>query len=678
MNSSQSVSDQREAHTYENKIRTLIEEGQFFLAYDLSVEALENDRNNLLLVLLGALALINSGAVVQAGQLIEPIKEKLETTDVQAARLYDLLYNCVAGMTQADVKNNQTIRTTIELAKSIQTIRADNTHEKQVHLLKLAAEVYSKLWENTQSSEYLENGKNFSLECFKIEQSPQDGIRAAVLSWISGEQNIARELANQVIPLCHQRLSEDNELCQTYLTLGLAELFLENEKKAITAYQLAMEHLNGRHTLVVALKQSLQHLREHGLKVPVTVDDILRTPVVVIFGGQPIDPPDSDNIVFPPEIEFKVNQEIVVALDQINAEVGYSSAASGSDLLFIEAMLDRGAEVNIILPFTEEDFLNARIRYAGSKWERRFKNALKLATTVTWSTNDPYLQDDELFRYNNLLINGKAILRAENMNTSPHLLVVMDYLAPNLPGSAADFMDQWPDITHLHMIDLEDIRESFKSNAEVKHATFKSTDTLSMNTTQPRTIKAMLFADIVHYSKMKEQELPAVFDFLDAVNKLMAKDNPQLDLIESWGDALYVSMTGAIAMADYAFLLCNAMLSIDHTEYGLSVRPELRIGLHVGPVFESVHPLTGRKIIFGQHVSRAARIEPITVPGEIYTSEHFVAVLKAEENAARHEAMSTGEEFVEKNIPEYIGIMALPKSFGNQAVYHLRQDHDKS
>jgi len=189
---------------------------------------------------------------------------------------------------------------------------------------------------------------------------------------------------------------------------------------------------------------------------------------------------------------------------------------------------------------------------------------------------------------------------------------------------------------------------------------------------KPRVIKAMLFADIVHYSKMKEEQLPAIFEFLGAVKIQIEPQMEHVDLVESWGDALYVAMPTARDMADYAFALCQALEQVDHSSFGLSVKPELRIGLHVGPVYEGIHPLTGRKIIFGQHVSRAARIEPITVPGEIYTSEHFVAVLKAEENVARHAAESTQTEFEEKYSPEYIGVLELPKKFGNQAVYHLR------
>jgi class 3 adenylate cyclase len=89
---------------------------------------------------------------------------------------------------------------------------------------------------------------------------------------------------------------------------------------------------------------------------------------------------------------------------------------------------------------------------------------------------------------------------------------------------------------------------------------------------------------------------------------------------------------------------------------------DLRTGLHAGPVFEVIDPLTGRPNLYGAHVNRAARIEPITVPGEIYASEQFVALLLSETAARR------GAEPWEI---EYVGTLSLAKAYGAQKLYHL-------
>lgn len=680
--------ENKTAFDCEQDIRLLIDEGQFFYAYDVSVKALERYPDSTILVLLGALALVNSGAVERACSLLAPIQEQLETSDIKALKLIELFQKCVQHSrddqkkAKLDEKNSigsNDITLFSEFAQTVQSFTHTQSQIKDIKTLKVAAEVYYKIWEDSQKTEHLQLSKNLSLECFKLESSVFDGIRAALLSWINQEKQIAKQLAEQVHEQCinvELNAIPQEEHSWFYFTLALSQLFLGENQFALKSCQSAMQNLHARHAHVVNMRKILALLAEHKLAFPEQILEILKPPVIVIFAGQPIDPQATQDIFFPQAIEHLVSQSIVERLDKINAEIGYCSAACGSDLLFIEAMLDRGAEVNIILPFAEEDFINARIRYAGDKWERRFQNALKLASSVTWSTNDPYLCDDELFRYNNLLIEGGARLRAESLLTIPQLMVVMDYLAPALPGSAADFMDQWADITSLHMIDLDEIRDKVPeliSGLSTDMESMENNDEVKISqSTHPRIVKSMLFADIVHYSKMKEEQLPAIFKFLGAVKQHIEPQMEHIDLVESWGDALYVAMSSSRAMADYAFALCKALEEVDHRAFGLSVKPELRIGLHVGPVYEGEHPLTGRKIIFGQHVSRAARIEPITVPGEIYTSEHFVAVLKSEENAARHAAEATQSVFEEKYDPEYIGILELPKKFGNQAVYHLK------
>jgi hypothetical protein len=43
-------------------------------------------------------------------------------------------------------------------------------------------------------------------------------------------------------------------------------------------------------------------------------------------------------------------------------------------------------------------------------------------------------------------------------------------------------------------------------------------------------------------------------------------------------------------------------------------------------VFGLEDPVTGQKTFTGSHVSRCARIEPITPPGQVYASQGFAAL----------------------------------------------------
>ena len=45
-------------------------------------------------------------------------------------------------------------------------------------------------------------------------------------------------------------------------------------------------------------------------------------------------------------------------------------------------MLDRSAEIHLVLPFRTEDFIAESVAFAGESWVGRFRKALKLASSV--------------------------------------------------------------------------------------------------------------------------------------------------------------------------------------------------------------------------------------------------------------------------------------------------------
>ena len=69
--------------------------------------------------------------------------------------------------------------------------------------------------------------------------------------------------------------------------------------------------------------------------------------------------------------------------------------------------------------------------------------------------------------------------------------------------------------------------------------------------------------------------------------------------------------------------------------------------------------MTGHPDYTGMHVSRAARIEPITPPGHVYASRSFAALAAAQ--GAR--------DFV----CEYVGQTPLAKGYGTFPTYHIRR-----
>jgi class 3 adenylate cyclase len=172
-----------------------------------------------------------------------------------------------------------------------------------------------------------------------------------------------------------------------------------------------------------------------------------------------------------------------------------------------------------------------------------------------------------------------------------------------------------------------------------------------------------MFADLVGYSRLEENQVPFfMHEFLDAIAARLKSLPDQPLFVNTWGDAIFAVMRRAIPLARYALALRDVVRDTTR-ELGFADM-NVRIGLHTGPIFEATDALTGRTNFYGSHVTRAARLEPVTVPGHVYASEQFVGLLLSEQADAQcgpHDILC-----------EYVGALALAKQFGHLPVYHIR------
>jgi class 3 adenylate cyclase len=104
--------------------------------------------------------------------------------------------------------------------------------------------------------------------------------------------------------------------------------------------------------------------------------------------------------------------------------------------------------------------------------------------------------------------------------------------------------------------------------------------------------------------------------------------------------------------------LSELVRGFDRQACGLPPGFDLRIALHCGPVHCARDPITGSPLFTGPHTSRAARIEPITPPGQVYVSSAFAAVAAA--------SSTTGVAM------NYVGRIPLAKGYGTLGLYCLR------
>ena len=102
-------------------------------------------------------------------------------------------------------------------------------------------------------------------------------------------------------------------------------------------------------------------------------------PRALLFSGHMIDAPDRSSPRFPAALEPEVARALEDELARLGAgptDVAISSGACGGDLLFAEALLGRGVPLRIYLPFEEPKFLEKSVRFAGARWEARFRDVV--------------------------------------------------------------------------------------------------------------------------------------------------------------------------------------------------------------------------------------------------------------------------------------------------------------
>ncbi len=498
------------------------------------------------------------------------------------------------------------------------------------------------------------------------------GINAATMSRLIGNADESRALAKEVSGLCRE--AEGNADAADYwlsATLGEACLLLGEFAEAGDCYAKATKRAKANVGDIASMRRQVK-LLSSCVDIPPSVMAALHVPNVVAFTGHMIDAPDRLEPRFPPGLADRVSAAIAEALSRVDAGIGYASAACGGDILFLEEIGRRGAESNVILPFEREDFVAISVAFAGEEWVKRFDRALAGADRVRYAISEGYQGDDLLFTYGADVIQGTARLRAQQLAIEPVLLALIDGRGPEKIGGTAETVRHWRESGgRVEIIDLAAIRASVAPGAVGGGRAEAVSAGPGVSSPPPgsgpltrawgkRKRKTMLFADVVGFSKLREQDSPTfLVEFLGRIAEVIEATTKSPSFQNTWGDGLFVAFDDIIAASDFALRLRDTVVTTDWSKRGLPAGTSIRIGMHTGPVYPGRDPIINRENYFGSHVNRAARIEPVTQPGAVYVSEQTAALLE----------VSGTEEFA----CDYIGETPLAKSFGTSALYRLRR-----
>ena len=500
------------------------------------------------------------------------------------------------------------------------------------------------------------------LAAYALAQDPYPGINAATLAMFAGDPARAGRLAQEIAAGLSARATPLD--CWDHATMGEAALLLGEPDRAMQSYAAARALCPGDAGNVATMRRQVL-LLQHVIPEAREVLRVLPVPDVLVFTGHMIDAPGRSEPRFPAGLVPAVDAAIRERLAGLHQPIVYASAACGADLIFVEAALDAGAEVNVVLPFDRDDFLRTSVAVGGAHWVDRFDSALGRASRVVMATEENHLGDDVLFEYAATLLEGLALLRAAQLATSPTMLCVLDPQATAKVGGTRASFERWQrNIGAPQVIDLSQLREAVApAGAAPAPGTPPVPSPIPVVTDladeRPhRTLKSLLFADFAGYSRLHDACAPLFQQrFLEIGARLLGSLAVKPLEAKTWGDALYVVFESPRDAAEFALQFLASMLEADWAEAGLPEGSQIRVALHDGPVFRIVDPVVARDSYFGSSVTRAARIEPVTPPGMIYASEAFAATLVA-----------GGQR---SYVLEYIGRLPLAKGYGESRVYRI-------
>jgi len=596
--------------------------GEPILAYDMVSAGLQLWPRDLRLRQLLALALLRSGATFQALNLLEELRREGRPSE-ETLGLLARAYKDLAEQTA-------------------------DPEEQRLRWQK-AKEIYA--------ASYAQTGGYWT------------GINAATMARLLGEEEEARTLALQVRRQCLTELeaprSGDTERYWLLATLGEAALIRGETEEALKWYTQAGEMVGKRYGDLASTRRNLRLLCDAlGLaaRFRKKLTACLRVPRVVVFSGHMIDQPGRLLPRFPPQLEARVARELDRVLGRLEARIGYASAACGSDILFLEAVLKRQGEINIVLPFKPEAFKKTSVEVAANPgWTERFEKLLQRATRLVVACEHRSTGSPVIYEYANLLQDGLAVLRARLLESEAIPLVVWDGRPGDGEGGTSSMVEHWlqqgrePEIIDIAAM----LTEPLVMGAACEPPAPPQAPSLAFPLL-PQEIRAMLFADVVHYSHLWEEQIPGFMQhFMGAMRAFLAEFGTRPLSVNTWGDALHCVFATVAEAGNFALGLRDRLNTINWADQGLPHHLNLRISLHAGPVFVWDEPVFSGLRYSGSHVSRAARIEPITPPGQVYASQQFAAL-----------ATSLG---IKEFTCDYVGQIPLPKQAGIVPLYLVRR-----
>ena len=470
------------------------------------------------------------------------------------------------------------------------------------------------------------------------------GVNAASLYWMAGEIDKARRIAQKILTDVAVPGAENPQDLYYFHATQAECHFLLGDMKAMTgalseAIQADPDNFAARASTV----QQFQMLS--GEQRPDWLASFLTPPCLHYIGHMfRLGDPGQDRSLGRSDYK-KLCNNINDIIDAHPASAVFGSLAAGADILFAEGYLARGIDLHVVLPVPPDDFCRYSVAPMGEDWVPRFKAVIAKAQSLRVVLDELGGFDRMDLKMASLIAMGLTRLHARRLHTGTFQLSLLD-------ASSAGTQT------------YEDQRMWEEAGGRVVSVSWpgctQGRPIAPLPEPDRRAFRAMLFTDLKGYGRLPDRSIPDIVKelFAPMAKACRGLDTPPL-MVKSWGDGLFVVFEDVAAAANAAFVL---MQCFNDRIAELGEDLALRIGGHFGPVWERADPFTQSDNLYGRHVAIAARLEAMAMPGSIYVSETFAAVL----------AMQGQEERANQIMCDYVGQVQSEKEEASFPIYSLR------
>ncbi len=346
--------------------------------------------------------------------------------------------------------------------------------------------------------------------------------------------------------------------------------------------------------------------------------------------------------------EEDLRAEIRATLDRLGGDIAYGALAYGGDIVVAEEIQARGGELHVVLPCPRDEFVASSVSpgwvapgspVSTRAWRRPAQRSVNQAP--------PGPDDPSMYAFGARLAMGAAVIRAQTLTSKAVQLAIWDGETSNGEAGTAADVEYWQstgrrtEVVRWDRPRVPPLLRRPPPGASGSCARWPS-----------QTSKG--------FSKLDESQVVTFFEgVMGAVSATIDRFGEVVRARNSWGDGLYLVFASVQDAARCGLALQQTMADLDFAGLGLPADMGLRIGVHAGPVFPTVDPVTKQPSFFGTHVTRTARVEPRTPPGEVYMTGSAAALLALEP--------------LTDVTPEYVGQLQLAKDYDVRPMYVLRR-----